>query len=294
MRKLYYVLITAAVSFLCYALGFFIPVLGFFILPFSSAILAALFIKQGIVSGIAGIFASALLVYYILPSGQLFLIPFIIFVSLNALMLYYGIASGKNKIRINLDSFAAVAVVSVIFLVVLSANGFQFSGIFSPATAGFSKEITLAVASVFDRDIYSVSVIISAVMVVLSYAYLSALKQKLKLKINKLPFFSEWRLPEPAVFVFIFALVFFMLAKAAKYETVSVVSENILILASFAYFVNGLAVGVYLFKGIRILLMVMYLFSFFYPPSAIFLGLADVWLNFRKKRGKDNEDNIKA
>jgi len=292
MSKLYYVLISAAVSFFCYVLGFSVPVLGFFILPFSSVVLIILLIKQDAFSGIAGMVLSCLLVYEILPSGQIFLIPYIIFVLMNTLLMYTGIVSGRNKIAVLLDSFISVAVVSTAFMLLLALSGFQNVGLLGASAAGFPKEVSFAVEKVFNRDIYSIIIISAAIFVVLSYLYLTLLSQRYILKVEKLPYFYEWRLPDWGIFLLIFALSFYMAGKAAKGMTLLIVAENILILVAFAYFINGLSVGTYIFKRARILLWIMCLFSFLYPPSAVFLGISDVWLNFRKKRGNDNEDNF--
>jgi len=285
---------SASVSFLCYVLGFSVPVLGFFILPFSSVILVTLLVKQGAFSGVAGIVASSLLVYGILPSGQVFLIPYIIFILLNTLLMYVGIVSGHNKVRILLDSFISIASVSAAFMFLLALNGFQYSGLLGNITASFPNEISLAVKSVFDRDIYSIVIISAAIFVVLSYLYLSLISHIYGLKIEKLPFFYEWRLPEWVVFLFIFALSFYLTGKAVKNAVLYIIAENFLILVTFAYFASGMAVGTYLFRKARLLMWIMYLFSFLYPPLTVFLGVSDVWLNFRKKGGNEIENNIKT
>ncbi len=153
MYKFYFILAAAAVSFLCYVAGIFAPVVGFFILPFSSVALVVLFIRQGVVSGIAGSAAACLIVYGALPSGRIFLIPYVMFVVLNSLIIYAGISSRRDKIRVLLSSFTAVTAVSISFLLLLSAGGFQFSGLIGGAAGGIPADIIAAVENIFERDI---------------------------------------------------------------------------------------------------------------------------------------------
>lgn len=282
-------------SFLFFVLGFTIPFTGIFLIPLSSVSVVLLFIKSGILSGLLGAAITSAAIYKFTSTGGVFSFIFILLVILNSLFLYSGIKRERDCWRIVMDSCIAVSFTSVAVILSFFIRGFQVSWIFGKIAAGLPKDISIVFLDIITRNTYSIAVIFITVMVTLSYLFLSAVSDRFNVKIKKLPSFEKWRLPEKFIFVFILSILFYVVFKHIKNAVFFQISENIINIIFFLYFVGGLSIGKYFFNKSKIMLMISYFIFFLYSPSAVFLGVSDVWLDFRKKKEeKKDEGYLKA
>ncbi|MBI5574101.1 MAG: DUF2232 domain-containing protein [Elusimicrobia bacterium] len=290
----------ASFSFLFFMSGFAIPFTGIFFLPLSSVSLVLLFVKSGVLSGLIGIIISTAAIYKFISHGAVLSFAFLLFVVLNSLFLYSGIKSKKSCWRIIADSCTAISSVSVAVILSFVIYGFQISWINLKIAADIPKDIAAAFVEIITRNIYSITVIFVIIMVTLSYIFLSAVSNRFNLKIKKLQPFEKWRLPEKFVLAFIFSLLFYIVFKQTqltgavgqvKSAVLFQISENIRNLIFFLYFVGGLSIGKFFFSKSKVILVLSYIVFILYPPSAVFLGVSDVWLDFRRKKGEKNDED---
>lgn len=279
-----HILIFSVLIFLFFISGFSVPIAGIFFLPFSSVSLVLLLIKTGSLSGAVGILLSSLAVYKIIPTGYVFLLPFGLFVVLNSVILYYGIIRKNNPWQITLDSCFAVAAGVIIAMLSMHAGDFQTSDIFGKIAANMPKEKMDVILRFIVRNIYAVAVIFAVTNIFLSYIFLSAAAPKFNITLEKLPAFEKWRMPEGIIFVLIFSILFYLIGYRLKYNILSRIFENLLYLMFFLYFIGGMAIGKHFLGKSPVTVFISYLIFFLYPPVAVFLGISDIWLDFRKKR----------
>lgn len=280
------VFLFASFSFLFFMSGIAIPFIGIFFLPLSSVSLVLLFLKSGILSGLIGIIITTAAIYEFIPHGAVLSFVFILFVAFNSLFLYSGIKRNKSDWGIITDSCIAVSFVSVAVILSFMIYGFQISWINLKIAAGIPKDISAAFAfsEIITRNIYSITVIFVIITVTLSYVFLSAISDRFNLILKKLQPFEKWRLPENVVFAFIFSLLFYIVFKDGKNAVLFQISENLLNLISFLYFVGGLSIGKFFFSKSKALLILSYIVFILFSQTAVFLGVSDVWLEFRKKK----------
>ncbi|MFA5779887.1 MAG: DUF2232 domain-containing protein [Elusimicrobiota bacterium] len=284
------VFLFASFSFLFFMSGFAIPFIGIFFLPLSSVSLVLLFVKSGVLSGLIGIIITTAAIYGFIPHGAVLSFAFLLFVVLNSLFLYSGIKRKKSCWRIIADSCIGVSFVSVAVILSFIIYGFQISWINSRIAAGIPKDIAATFVELITRNIYSIAVIFVVIMVTLSYIFLSAGADRFDVKIKKLQPLEKWRLPEKFVFALIFSLLFYIVFKDGKSTVLFQISENILNLIFFIYFVGGLSVGKFFFSKSKAMLVLAYIVFILYSPAAVFLGVSDVWLDFRKKKEDVNNE----
>jgi uncharacterized protein YybS (DUF2232 family) len=103
------------------------------------------------------------------------------------------------------------------------------------------------------------------------------------------PPFAEWRLPEKLVGVIIGAGIFLLLP-GGLYD----IGLNLFLLTGTLYFFQGLAVMNGLLTRWNVSLWILFLGLIFFQAYGIIflavLGLADVWVNFRKKQTESEKD----
>ncbi|OGS44794.1 MAG: hypothetical protein A2539_04190 [Elusimicrobia bacterium RIFOXYD2_FULL_34_15] len=288
------ILFFSILSFVFFFSSLVIPFVGIFFIPFSSASLIILLIKHGLFAGLIGIILSSLVIYKLTSFSYILLSIFLIFVALSSLILYFGIAKKMNIWKTILEACLVINTVLIIGLLVININGFQIPWIFSSVTAGLPKDLYNIITNILVSDIYSISIIFAITIVFLSYIYSSLISNKFNVSIKKLPPFEKWRLSEHIIFVLIFTVLFYGICTKLKYSIPTQIFENILYVIFFLYFMGGIAISKYFFGKTSFLLVIIYLIFFFYPPLSIFLGIIDIWLNFRKKGDSKNEDYLKT
>ncbi|MDD5686326.1 MAG: DUF2232 domain-containing protein [Elusimicrobia bacterium] len=282
-------------TFLFFISGFYLPAIGLFILPLSSVSIVLLFMKNGVLAGVCGMILSALAIYKIIPAGYLFLILFILFVSLNSLVLYHGITRKNKPLQTVLDSCIITSIILVAGIIFMFMKGFQISWVFDKVMVGLPKDKVGMIVEIISRNIYAIMVIFAIINVFFSYIFLSYAAPKFNITIERFQSYEEWRMPEQMIFFLIFSILFYMITAHFKYNVFPQVFENMLYLVFFLYFIGGLTIGKYFFNKNRLMVVIIYLIFLLYPPLAMFLGISDVWFNFRKKKGgSGNEDYLKT
>ncbi|PKM92778.1 MAG: hypothetical protein CVU80_01590, partial [Elusimicrobia bacterium HGW-Elusimicrobia-4] len=245
-----------------------------------------------------GIIITTAAIYEFIPHGAVLSFAFLLFVVLNSLFLYSGIKRKKSCWQLIADSCIGVSFVSVAIILLFVIYGFQLSWLNSKIAAGIPKDISAAFVEIITRNIYSIAVILVIITVTLSYIFLSRIADRFNVKIKKLQSFEKWRLPEEVIFVFIFSLLFYIVFKHPRLPVVGQVksavlfqiSENILNLISFIYFIGGLSIAKFFFSKSKAMLVLSYIVFILYSPSAVFLGVSDVWFDFRKKKEDVNNE----
>ena len=121
------------------------------------------------------------------------------------------------------------------------------------------------------------------------------LKKKDK-ELTKWPDYTEWSLPEPLVWLVIIAgTAVFLLP-----PPMSIVGLNILIVCTTVYFFQGLAIVTSLLNKwsvpmlIRVLIYALIFIQTYGIIILSFLGLADVWADFRKLNKVDETPNMSS
>ena len=290
--KNFFIFIVMALFF--FVLSFSIPFMGVFFLPLAAVFITFLFIKNGHLLGVLGTIILFWVIYKFIPNGNVFCFVFPLFVMLNSLFLYYGITKKKHCWRIILDSCIAISSVFSITVLSFVINGSHTEWI-TKISSNFPKDIPDAIYKVVTDNIYSVIIIFIIISVVLSYIFLSSLSKRFNINIEKIQSFGYWRLPEKFIFAFIFSLLMHVVSKQIKSAVLLQISGNMLNVIFFLYFIGGLSIGKHFFGKSKVLLLVSYVFFLFYSPSAVFLGVSDVWFNFRKKREDEkNEGHLNA
>ena len=121
------------------------------------------------------------------------------------------------------------------------------------------------------------------------------LKKKDK-KLTKWPDYTEWSLPEPLVWLVIIAGIAVFLLSAPM----SIIGLNILIVCATVYFFQGLAIVASLMNKwsvpmlIRVLIYALIFIQTYGIIILSFLGLADVWADFRKLNQVDETPNMSS
>ena len=121
------------------------------------------------------------------------------------------------------------------------------------------------------------------------------LKKKNK-ELTEWPDYIEWKLPEPLVWLVIIAGITVFLLPAP----INIIGFNVLIVCATVYFFQGLAIVASLLNKwsvpmlIRILIYALIFIQTYGIIILSFLGLADVWADFRKLNQVDENPNTTA
>jgi uncharacterized protein YybS (DUF2232 family) len=121
------------------------------------------------------------------------------------------------------------------------------------------------------------------------------LKQKDK-ELSSWPDYSEWKLPEPFVWLVVLSGVVFLLLP----QPLSIIGLNGLIVCSIVYFFQGLAIAASLLNRwsvprlIRVLIYALIFIQTYGIIILSFLGLVDVWADFRKLNQAGDNQNSSA
>lgn len=124
--------------------------------------------------------------------------------------------------------------------------------------------------------------------VVLNMVISRALLVKLVPERNCWPSYSEWRLPDKAVWFFILAVVLLLLSKGE-----GSLGLNLVLIAGFIYFLQGFAVLVHtlnrwnLPRIFRLFIYVMLALQGYGVLLVALAGIADIWADFRKLGHED-------
>jgi uncharacterized protein YybS (DUF2232 family) len=102
--------------------------------------------------------------------------------------------------------------------------------------------------------------------------------------------YSQWRLPDKLVWVFIAAAVILLIGQ----ESMSQIGVGIFFITALLYFFQGLAVFIYMLEKwnvpvyLRILIYIILVLQSYGLFFLILAGLADVWFNFRHTEPGNN------
>lgn len=286
-------ILTMSVLSLFFFISGMLPVLGFFLMPLAPACLILLFLKNNRLAGIAGIAVALLMLFSFFPDGRLLMFLYIVLVVLPGIIFYFGIKTKLPAWKIIAESAAVSIVIGIVIAAVFASQGFQFSWILQHQAYSFPQEALEYFTKVITEYIYAITSIFLVLYNILAYVYLSAGTVKSIAPVEKLPSFKKWRLPEWIIFVFIGSLFLFLAGRVLNNQQILIISENLILFNSFMYFGGGFAITAYFLNKSRVMLFIAYTLLLLYPPMSVFLGITDIWLNYRT-RGNLNEDHTKG
>lgn len=132
--------------------------------------------------------------------------------------------------------------------------------------------------------------IVSLVLSYLNYLLSSISLNKMGIKVNSIPTFSRFRLPNnimPGVLVMF--LVTYIAGKL-NFQYIDTITINLVALLGFMFFIQGLAVvdhvlkKMRMFVGFRIVLYILFIFTAFMLTAISMVGALDLAFDFRKLR----------
>src|SRR3989339_232626 len=287
------ILFLIVLSFIFFFSSLIIPFAGIIILPFSSISIIVLLIKYGIFAGLAGIVLSSIVIYKLTSFGYILLSFFLLLVAMNSIILSFGILKKINAWKIIFESCLLTNLFLIIGLLAINLSGFQLTWALESVISGLPKDLSNTVLTILTKNIYAISTIFITTNIFLSYIFLSLISKRYEIPIKKLPPFEKWKLPEQTIFFLIFSMLFYGISIKMKYNIPSQIFENVLYVIFFLYFMQGLSISKYFLNKQSFLLIIIYILFVFYPPLSIFLGIVDIWLNFRTKGDSKNEDYLK-
>lgn len=123
----------------------------------------------------------------------------------------------------------------------------------------------------------------------LTYMVGGKVLKRLNYRVNALPPFHTWRLPWYSIWGLILGLVFLLLGKQFHLSLLQTVGQNVLTVFLFTFFIFGISVVVYFYKGLRlsrpfktIILVLIILYISFMYPFIMFIGVLDTVFNLRR------------
>ncbi|MEG6522735.1 YybS family protein [Desulfotomaculum sp. 1211_IL3151] len=131
----------------------------------------------------------------------------------------------------------------------------------------------------------------------LTYIVGAKVLKRLNYRVNKLPPFSQWRLPWYAIWGVILGLIFLLAGDNFNLPAVKIIGQNLLTIFGFAFFIIGVSVVAFYFKKLTfskpfktILLVLLILYISIMYMAIILLGLFDTILNLRRPMFKKNTE----
>ncbi|WP_459907504.1 YybS family protein [Desulfotomaculum defluvii] len=127
----------------------------------------------------------------------------------------------------------------------------------------------------------------------LTYIVGGKVLKRLNYQVNKLPPFSQWKLPWYTIWGIIIGLIFLLVGKNFDLPVIKVIGQNILMIFGFTFFVIGVSVVSHFYKKVpfskpfkTVLLVLLILYISIMYTAVILLGVFDTILNLRRPRTK--------
>ena len=309
-------LFRSAISAVLMIVGTVVPLVGLFILMAAAVPISILVVKQNLSMGIMGSVVVMVLIMVIF--GPLVAIGYTIqYVSLG-LIIGWMLQRRKSAFKVLgagiivsiLSSFVTMGISMFIMGVPLeqltNTQGIteqmiefyrqtgMLDNILAQGTteAQFRAEIA-SMASITMKLYPAFMAMVGTMIAFFHYWITIAILKKLKIKVPKMPHFSQWVLPYNAVWGLIVAWVLWLGSDYLQLPWLSIIGQNILVIYAVLLGVFGLAVVFHWINfakqstAMKVLFVVMMVF-FFSGVAMISLavGLADLLFDFRKLRKK--------
>ncbi len=302
----------AVLSLAIFLGSYFLPFIGFVLMFAVGVPLTILVVRRNL--PVAGVAAAAVTLLVTFLFGFLIGARFLIMYVPLSLAVGYMLSKRRGAGKTMLVSIV-IGALSVTLLLLLGAvvAGFSTDVVMAQFTQTIDDMVTLYKESgmleqmgmtedSLRQSAYSMLTLIPAMLVimggilgVLHFIFARATMRKLKLKIPRMPKFSQWFLPAASVWGLIAAWALWLLADFLELSWLDTLSVNILVIYAALLFFTGLSVVAHFMHfgemttGMKVLVVV---FAFFFITGvsivAVVAGLLDLIFDFRKLR-KDNK-----
>jgi uncharacterized protein YybS (DUF2232 family) len=309
VRALANTALATALSVIIAVIGLFVPVLSLASLVWPVPVIVVIK-RYGFKYGVYSTVASGLIVGMI---SEPFYAAYVIFAfGALGLAIGYGVHKGYSAGKI-LTITAAASLVSKILLVyavtrIMGVNpletqfeamrkGIEFSLEFYD---NMGMEVPQGMRDTLLSSFELIRVTLPALLILaslldsfLNYTAARIVLKRLGLNMEALPPFGEWRAPSNLSLGFLILMGLTLAGGYLGLEGIDIVMGNILVLFQMIFMVQGISVLYYFLtqKGvnrfIKVLVIVFVLFNQFLAMAAVFAGLLDVLLDFRKRFSKD-------
>lgn len=297
-----------ALSVLLLIGSYFLPFIGFLLMFTVGVPLTILVVRRGLTPAIIASIAAAILVSVLFGifNGMRFVLMYVPL----ALAVGYMLANRRGAGKTMLVSIVAGALsITLMLLLGAAISGFSIDNLLLQFSQAIDEMVTLyQQAGIFEQMgvteeafrqsaqgmlvfLPAMLVIMGGILGVLHFVLARATMRKLKLKIPRMPKFSQWYLPSVSVWGLIAAWGLWLLADFLKLGWLDTFSVNILVIYGALLFFTGLSVLAHFMRfgemstGMKVVVVIFIMF-FFTGVSlvALLAGLLDLIFDFRKLR----------
>lgn len=293
-------------------LGMFIPpffLVISFLLPLPLAVLVR---RRDLKVAVLSLVVTGLLMMMLYPDPLQVLVMFIQFGPLGLVLglLYKNYVSPVHAlITASLVSvIASITVITLSFLI----TGLNLEHIQATINESFNKMFTMYQEAGYpisteQRELMRTSLKTSILLLpamylifavfstTLTYIIGSKVLKRLNYRVDKLPPFSQWRLPWYAIWGVILGLIFLLAGDHFNLPVIKIIGQNLLTIFGFAFFIIGVSVVAFYYKKLTlskplktIILVLLILYIGIMYIAIILLGLFDAIINLRRPTFKKN------
>lgn len=288
--------------------SYFLPIIGF-VLTFAVGVpLTILVVRRGLSPAIIASVAAALVISLLF--GILSGVRFVLMYVPMSLAVGYMLANRRGAGKTMLVSCVAGALsVTLMLLLGAAISGFSIDNLIAQFSQSIDEMVEMykqmgaleqmgMTEDTLRQSAQGMMVLLPAMMVimggilgVLHFVLSRATMRKLKLKIPRMPKFSQWYLPASAVWGLIAAWALWLLADFLHLDWLNTFAINILVIYGALLFFTGLSVLAHFMRfsemstGMKVVVVIFILFFFTgVCLVALFAGLLDLIFDFRKLR----------
>lgn len=297
-----------ALSILLLIGSYFLPLIGFVFMLAVGVPLTILVVRRGLSPAVIASLAAALVISLLF--GILSGVRFILMYVPMSLAVGYMLANRRGAGKTMLVSCVSGALsITLMLLLGAAISGLSIDNLIAQFSQSIDEMVTLykqmgvleqmgMTEDVLRQSAQSMLVFVPAMMVIMGgimgaahFILSRATMRKLKLKIPRMPKFSQWYLPAASVWGLIAAWALWLLADFLKLSWLNTFAVNILVIYGAMLFFTGLSVLAHFIRfgemstGMKVMVVVFILF-FFTGVSlvALLAGLLDLIFDFRKLR----------
>lgn len=193
-----------------------------------------------------------------------------------------GIAQTTDELRVSMEEMAQF---------------YQQNGLLDEENRQQYQELTEGIVGFIQTFMPGIMAVWHIVMALITYFIAIHWMQRLKLIVAKYGRFTDWQMPWYSIWLIIIGLVLALAGDKFPWQLMEVTGKNILYVAAFIFFIQGLAVIIYYFQLWKISKLVKFfliVFLLFYLPFAaaiaLIIGVIDPVINLRRRKFKNDGD----
>ncbi|MCD6420093.1 MAG: YybS family protein [Synergistetes bacterium] len=301
-RDLVEVSLLSAISAVLFLSSIFIPIVGVIIALFCPVPIVVLGIKHGLKRGLTGTIITSVIVGLLSgPFQALWVFMGFGFVGLGIGVL---VAKGKSAIEVliygSMISLASKIVLVLLSLALFGVNPFsidvkQMEHALTSAlsVAGSSADVKLMISrwlTILQIAIPAIFFLASVIDTFLAYVVSCKVLKKMHISMPQLLPFELWVLPRSMFWGFVAGVLFMWLGKGDVGSIWYRIGVNVQIVFSIAFMISGMSILYFWLKKIRVpkivawIIVIVTILQPFLSQLLVFLGIFDLWVDFRKIR----------